>query len=71
MTRVHATLGSLASILECYELIPEKMEIRSSMLIVGKVFSDLFEADGNLESKIDRMISIFENNEIRICGVTI
>jgi len=69
--RMHASLGALSSVIECFENQPDEMSLRSSMMIVGKVFHDLFYSVDDLDSRIDRMISIFENNEIRICGITV
>jgi len=71
ITRVHASLGALSSVIECFENQPDKMDLRSSMIIVGKVFHDLFDSVDDLESRVDRMISIFENNDIKICGIDI
>ena len=71
ITKVHASLGALSSVIECFENQPEEMDLRSSMMIVGKVFHDLFDSIDDLDSRVDQMISIFENNDIRICGITI
>ncbi len=69
--KVHASLGALSSVIECFENQPDETDLRPSMMIVGKVFHDLFGSIDDLESRVEHMISIFENNEIRICGITV
>jgi hypothetical protein len=69
--KVHASLGALSSAIECFENNPDGTELCSAMMVVGEVFHNLFGTDGNLESRVDQMISLFENNKIVICGVAI
>ena len=69
--KAYASIGALSSIIERFHREPEKTDMKQSMMVVGRVFLDLFGLEENLENLVDRAISTFERNKIRICGYLI